>query len=371
MKKISIILSSLFISLATLAQQPDVYSIHGHTEGIAEGDTIALCILNNGYLPKTPSATAVVKQGTFAFTDTLTGVKEAFLVTRKEGRLNYLAIFLEKGSIQSYITPDSYYSAGTENNDAYRLFLERVNPVSRQISTMNRALDRAIQQGESQDRQAQLKDSLKLLRAQRTAITQQAARENIQIYLGGHLLKQVYSSMPVAEAMQLVEAIPARWMANDAELREMAEELRQGILTAEGQKFADLSMKTPEGKPVKLSDYAGKGKIVLVDFWASWCGPCCHEIPEFAKLYAQYKAKGFEIVGVSLDKNADAWKKAIKRLGITWPQMSDLMQWNSKAVATYAIKGIPFTMLLDGKGNIIGKDLHGDELKAKLASLLD
>ena len=98
--------------------------------------------------------------------------------------------------------------------------------------------------------------------------------------------------------------------------------------TAVGQKFTDFEMQTPEGKTVKLSDYVGKGKVVLVDFWASWCGPCRREMPNLVEAYAKYKNKNFEIVGVSLDQSADAWKEAIKKLNITWPQMSDLKYWN-------------------------------------------
>lgn len=371
MKKVLFILANLFMTLTAPAQQPGTYTVQGRTEGIANGDTIALCILNNGFLPKTPSAVAVVRDGSFAFNDTVTGIKEAFLVTKNKGRLAYMAIFLEKGNISALITPDTFKFTGTENNDAYKAFLDQVNPVNQQISAMNRTLDQAVRAGESQEKMNQMKDSIKVLKARRTSITQQAANDNIHKYLGAHLLKQIYSSLPVPEAVKLVESIPAQWIRNDKELTAIAEELRQGMLTAEGQRFVDLAMTTPAGKPIRLSDHAGKGKIVLVDFWASWCGPCCHEIPEIAKLYEKYKNKGLEIVGVSLDKNIDAWKAAIKRLGITWPQMSDLKQWGSKAVSTYAVKGIPFTMLLDRDGKIIAKDLHGEELKNKLGELLN
>ena len=124
---------------------------------------------------------------------------------------------------------------------------------------------------------------------------------------------------------------------------------------------------TPEGKTVKLSDYVGKGKVVLVDFWASWCGPCRREMPNLVEAYAKYKNKNFEIVGVSLDQSADAWKEAIKKLNITWPQMSDLKYWNCEGAQLYAVSSIPHTVLIDGEGTILARGLHGDELQEKIA----
>ena len=130
-------------------------------------------------------------------------------------------------------------------------------------------------------------------------------------------------------------------------------------------------MQTPEGKTVKLSDYVGKGKVVLVDFWASWCGPCRREMPNLVEAYAKYKNKNFEIVGVSLDQSADAWKEAIKKLNITWPQMSDLKGWQNEGAQLYAVNSIPHTMLVDADGTILARGLHGEKLQTKLEEVLN
>jgi peroxiredoxin len=137
-----------------------------------------------------------------------------------------------------------------------------------------------------------------------------------------------------------------------------------------GTKFIDFEMPAPDGKMVKLSDYAGKGKLVLVDFWASWCGPCRQDMPGVVELYAQYKDKGFEIVGVTLDRDGDAWKKSLTDMHMTWPQMSDLQYWQSAAAQLYAVNSIPHTMLIDGEGTIIARGLRGEALSAKLAEVL-
>lgn len=138
-----------------------------------------------------------------------------------------------------------------------------------------------------------------------------------------------------------------------------------------GKTFTDIVMPDPKEKEVKLSDYAGKGKVVLVDFWASWCPPCRRDMPHMVEVYKQYKNKGFEIVGISLDRTGDAWRKGINDLGITWPQMSDLKYWQSEGAALYGVNSIPHTVLIDKEGIIIAKDLRGKALDAKLKELFD
>ncbi len=140
---------------------------------------------------------------------------------------------------------------------------------------------------------------------------------------------------------------------------------------AVGKTFTDFEMADAKGEPRKLSDYVGKGKVVLIDFWASWCPPCRREMPNLVAAYKQYKNKGFEIVGISLDNKADAWAKGVKDLGITWPQLSDLQGWKNSGAALYGVNSIPHTVLVDKDGTIIAKNLHGEALDAKLKEVLN
>lgn len=137
-----------------------------------------------------------------------------------------------------------------------------------------------------------------------------------------------------------------------------------------GKMFTDFELADPDGNMHKLSDYVGKGKVVLIDFWASWCPPCRRDMPHLVKVYKQYKNKNFEIVGVSLDRTNDAWKKGIVDLNITWPQMSDLKYWQSEGAALYGVNSIPHTVLIDKDGTIIAKNLRGEELDSKLAEII-
>lgn len=141
-------------------------------------------------------------------------------------------------------------------------------------------------------------------------------------------------------------------------------------VTSEGKKFVDVKGLSLDGKEVALSDFAGKGNVVLVDFWASWCGPCVRSMPDLVSLYKEYKGKGFEIVGISLDSDKAAWQGATKRLGVVWPQLSNLKGWSEDAALAYGVNSIPHTLLLDKDGNILLRGVDANLLKYKIEELL-
>jgi peroxiredoxin len=130
----------------------------------------------------------------------------------------------------------------------------------------------------------------------------------------------------------------------------------------------DIFLPNPQGKMISLSSL--KGKYVLIDFWASWCAPCRQENPNVVRMYQTYKDKGFEIYGVSLDQDKDAWIDAIQRDGLTWAQVSDLNGWRAAPAQTFGVRAIPATVLLDKEGKIIARDLRGEELEQKLKEVI-
>ena len=135
-----------------------------------------------------------------------------------------------------------------------------------------------------------------------------------------------------------------------------------------GRTAPEIEMKDPDGKTRKLSDL--RGKVVMIDFWASWCSPCRMENPNVVRLYKKYHDKGFEIYSVSLDKTRDAWVRAIQQDGLEWPNhVSDLKGWTSSGGAAYGIRSVPSTVLVDREGKIIARNLRGQELANKLKEI--
>jgi peroxiredoxin len=150
--------------------------------------------------------------------------------------------------------------------------------------------------------------------------------------------------------------------------QEEAKKVRDAL--AEGSKFPDFSEKDLAGKPLSIANY--KGKVVLIDFWATWCPPCRAELPNVVKTYEKHHADGFEIIGISLDRAQDREKLVsfLKDKNMAWPQFFDGNYWQNKLAVKYGVNSIPATYLLDGQGIIIGKDLRGEDLEQAVAKTL-
>lgn len=190
--------------------------------------------------------------------------------------------------------------------------------------------------------------------------------ETYQLALAGFItgLKSKNSSNFLPFAQLFVEKYAE---TEPASVENLKTQLQQAAAFVVGGEAPDFTQNTPEGEPVSLSDL--RGKVVLVDFWASWCGPCRRENPNVVRMYNKYKDKGFEILGVSLDNNKERWMNAIEADGLTWPHISDLKGWSNTAAQKYGVTSIPQTVLLDKDGKIIARNLRGSRLEAKLAEI--
>lgn len=195
------------------------------------------------------------------------------------------------------------------------------------------------------------------------------------LFMKAMLYQQVFDDVP--KSIQLVEQIKRDYP--ETKIGKSADEILQHMKKqeegakirrnlAEGSKFPDFEEKDMAGNPLSLAKY--KGKVVLLDFWATWCGPCVAELPNVIKAYEKHHAKGFEIIGISLDQDEQKLKDFIKDKNMTWPQYFDGKGWENKLASKYGIQSIPATFLLDGEGKIIAKDLRGEALEQAVAKAL-
>lgn len=278
---------------------------------------------------------------------------------------NLIPFIYENGNISMVIDSISHVT-GTPLNDNYQTYFDRSLSFGKKIHE----LDSKIESTEDSALRNEYIGQINALNKEIVDNTYGYIKENIKNKVGEVLLLSMLPSFNDSQISELLaEASP--------ELKKVVEKFQKQKTKTNpmpsfvGEKYIDISGPNPAGKEIFLSDYIKKNKVVLVDFWASWCGPCRTEMPNVVAAYKKYKSKGFEIVGVSLDMNKNLWTEALNDMNMTWPQMSDLRGWDSKISAVYEVTSIPFTLLIDQNGEIIAEKLRGSELEDILADLLE
>ena len=362
MKKVTYVLATAAFLAACSGNQG--YTVTGTVDGAADGTMVYLQQQEGRQFIKLDSA--VIQNGQFTLEGRQDTAKVCVLTCKAGEEAVGMDFFLENGQINVQLSADAHSATGTPNNDAYQTIRQQLNDLNKQAFATYESMGDSTLTDEQ--REAKAKD-LEALEDKMTEATKAGINQNITNAVGVYLLKRNYYNMSVEELDPLMPQISAAY-ANDPAIIRIKENVEKLKATAVGKKFTDFEMQTPDGKAVKLSDYVGKGKVVLVDFWASWCGPCRREMPNLVEAYKKYRNKGFEIVGVSLDRDAEAWKNGIEKLDITWPQMSDLKYWDCEGAKLYAVSSIPHTVLIDGEGVILARGLHGEELQEQIAEAL-
>ncbi len=197
----------------------------------------------------------------------------------------------------------------------------------------------------------------------------QFIKANPASYVSPYLLSRVYYDMEADVLEGYLSGFDAKLdsVSTIVTLKERVNKLK---LVAIGQPSPDFTMNDAAGIPVKLSDIYSKNEYTLIDFWASWCGPCRRENPNVVAVFNDYKTKGFGVFGVSLDSDKAKWEKAIADDHLTWPHVSDLKGWKNEAAALYSVNSIPGNLLVDKTGKIIGRNLREEKLRETIAGLL-
>ncbi len=324
---------------------------------------------------------AQISNGSFNFKGQIVNPTPAFLVIDRKGAglnaldstVDNLSLFIDKGEF-AVTSPDSVAKAqitGSKINDDNKKLMAQLKPLIAQAQKL-----RAEESGASPSQQntAEFQNAMqakhKELQVAEKATLKLFILANPDSYLSLLALNSVGGPSPdPAELDPLYDSLSQRLKDTETAkvFKKSLDVLRN---TAIGVMAPDFSQNDVNGAPVKLSSF--RGKYVLLDFWASWCGPCRQENPNVVKVYNKYKDKNFTILSVSLDKadGRNAWIEAIKNDGLTWTQVSDLKFWNNQVAALYAITSIPANFLIDPNGKIIARDLRGDDLETKLGEVL-
>jgi len=273
--------------------------------------------------------------------------------------------FYMGGKLDCKVLKDNIQITGSDINNAYQAFEEKYTLITADLVKLNEFV-KANPSDETAKKSfnAAYVTYLKTFRD----LSIKTVVDNIGNPLGLHLFKAVLSSLEDEDLQTIFSKAGPEFM-KDATVKAAIEKLAESMKVQIGSICPDLKMKSPDGAQISLSQFIGKGNYVLIDFWASWCSPCMKELPNVLECYKLYHPKGFDIVGVSLDEDATAWKGAIEKYQIPWHHMSDLAGWKCEAVTVFAFSGIPHTVLVDPKGIIVAKNLRGEELKAKLVEL--
>ena len=255
--------------------------------------------------------------------------------------------------------PEKDYQACIKAEEAYNAMSDKYDEIAKQGSVTNEVAESLEKESEAlfENAKAVFADFYK--KNINTAFAQQVFSES-----------RWTRRLNTGQLESVVKAITDEAFKETDAYKNAADRLFRMKNSLPGNPYTNIVSEDPQGNPDELANYVGKGKYVLLDFWASWCPDCVKEMPELVELYAEYKDKNFEIVGYSLDKNKDAWIKGIETLGITWPQLSDCDYWNSQGAKLYAVQFIPLTILISPEGNIIERGLNVLSLKEKMAELI-
>lgn len=355
----------VLIFLAACQSNSAKYRITGTIAGLDSGIV---------YLVKAEAGQAVtldtvkLVNGTFKMEGDA-GVTELHYLRLNE-RDYFAQFFLENAKIKVESYKDSLRATkvtGSPTTDVFNSYLDELNVMNEKMSEYQQQFASAAASGNQQEMD-RIRIDVEAASDNMTVFAKNFVRENSNSVVAPFItLTQLVSQLEYNDLKTLVDGFSAD-LSESVYLKQLNEILSVQSKTAIGVEAPDFTMNDPDGNPVSLTSL--RGKYLLVDFWASWCGPCRQENPNIVDAYKKYKDKGFDILGVSLDRDKDAWLKGIADDQLTWHHVSDLKYWQNEVAQLYGVNSIPHSVLLDKDGVIIAKNLRGPALEEKLKELM-
>ena len=358
MRKLLLSIVAASMTLAACNAQSG-YKVTGTVEGMPDGKAI-IATVNGSSLDTL--AKADVKNGSFEFTGNVSEPTGAYIMVI--GQRGAIPFMLENANITVNAGQAGLTVTGSEGQKIYDQFMA-INTTTQQ-EAMKLQQEYQAANGDQAKMQAVQEAYAKLMTDAQAKETE-LIKANPDSYVSTFVIVSGMGQMEYEQLKERYNLLGEKAKAS-AQGKAIAAQIAKLESTAIGQIAPNFTITTPEGDSISLYDI--KGKVKLIDFWASWCGPCRGENPHVVEIYKEYHPKGLEIFGVSLDNNKEAWVKAIADDGLVWKHGSDLKGWQSAPAQLYSVSGIPHTVLLDENNKIIAKNLRGDELKQKIAELL-
>ncbi|MBQ7414241.1 MAG: AhpC/TSA family protein [Prevotella sp.] len=358
-----LILTAAGIMLA--ACQSNTYHIKGTVKDVQEDTLFLTTDLQQG----TPRDTILVKDGQFELSGETDSTYFCMIYSKNEEALN-IPLFIEPGTTKVLLskTPGEGRVGGTPINDEFQRMTDSTMVIGKEINNIAEKV--FANEKATQEEQQQAWAQIEKLNQRHAKVVLDFTERNIKNELGYFLLTMYPEEViPNTDRLRLIKMMPAELRQRDA-IKTIEQQIGNASKTEEGAVIEDFTMPSIEGVPMSIMSEVGKNKITVLDFWASWCGPCRQETPLMVEIYKKYKDKGLGFVGISLDEDGDAWKQATDQLGIVWPQMSDLKGWENAAAQMFNITSIPHTIVVDQQGKILRRGLRGEQLEQFIAGQL-